>query len=120
MDKFTQYFPIYKSDLPTLFSGKIGAVCQRGYDAMRDFYDLLWYLNKGIEPNYPELHEIGIKVKDKKSLVMLLEKKALMVDSHKIIKRLKGLFENPHAEERMLKDYPAAFRQAAKHFLEKQ
>lgn len=119
VDTFKQYFPIYKSDLPTLFSGKIGAVCQRGYDAMRDYYDLLWYLNKGIEPNYPELGEMGIEVNDRKSLVVLLEKKALTVDSRKIIERLKGLFENPHAEEKMLNNYPAAFKQAAERFLEK-
>ncbi len=119
VNAFKQYFPIYKSDLPTLFSGKIGAVCQRGYDAMRDFYDLLWYLNKGIEPNYQELHEIGIKVNDRKSLIMLLEKRALMVDGKKIIERLKGLLENPYAEEKMLDNYPAAFNQAAERFLEK-
>lgn len=62
---------------------------------------------------------MGIKVKDSKNFVMLLEKRALTVDSKKIIERLKGLFENPYAEEKMLNNYPAAFKQAAKRFLEK-
>ena len=39
-------------DLPSLFAGKLHAVLCRKYTKGRDFYDLLWYLGKKIEPNY--------------------------------------------------------------------
>lgn len=114
--KFEQYFPIFKNDLPTLFSGKIAAVCQRAYHAMRDFYDLLWYLNQGIEPNYPELKELGISVHNRTQLVHILEEKIKNVDGKKLIEVIGSLLENP-AEKKVLEDYPSIFRQTAERFL---
>ncbi len=38
-------------DLPSLMSGKIHAIMSRPYPKGRDFYDLLWYLNKKVKPN---------------------------------------------------------------------
>lgn len=38
-------------DLPTLMAGKLHAVLARGYTKGRDWYDLLWYLGKRVEPN---------------------------------------------------------------------
>ena len=38
-------------DLPSLMAGKVNAVLSRPYAKGRDWYDLLWYLAKKIEPN---------------------------------------------------------------------
>lgn len=38
-------------DKPSLMAGKLHAVLQRRYDKGRDYYDLLWYLLGGVEPN---------------------------------------------------------------------
>jgi hypothetical protein len=47
-------------DLPSLMAGKINAVLSRAYAKGRDWYDLLWYLTKKIEPNLVLL-EHGLK-----------------------------------------------------------
>jgi predicted nucleotidyltransferase component of viral defense system len=38
-------------DKPSLMSGKLHAILQRKYEKGRDYYDLLWYLLSGVEPN---------------------------------------------------------------------
>ncbi len=38
-------------NLPSLFAGKLHAILHRSYTKGRDFYDLLWYISKNIEPN---------------------------------------------------------------------
>ncbi len=38
-------------DLPSLMAGKINAILSRSYAKGRDWYDLLWYLAKRVEPN---------------------------------------------------------------------
>lgn len=118
VQKFNEYFPIYKSDLPTLFAGKISAVCHRGYHAMRDYYDLLWYLNKGVEPNYKELQELHIDAHDRASLIYILREKAHHVDGETLIATIQGFLENP-AEKKALQNYQTAFQQASEKFLEK-
>jgi hypothetical protein len=39
-------------DLPSLFAGKIHALCYRQYTKGRDIYDLYWYLGQRIVPNW--------------------------------------------------------------------
>lgn len=38
-------------DLPSLFSTKLHALLFRGFDKGRDFYDLIFFLRKRIQPN---------------------------------------------------------------------
>ncbi len=38
-------------ELPSLMAGKVHALLARPYTKSRDWYDLLWYLGSGIEPN---------------------------------------------------------------------
>ena len=38
-------------DLPSLFASKCHALLCRPYPKGRDWYDLIWYVNKGIQPN---------------------------------------------------------------------
>jgi len=50
-----KFFPIafLSHDLPSLFSGKIGALLSRKYTKGRDFFDLAWYVSrfKTVSPN---------------------------------------------------------------------
>ncbi|MBN1493502.1 MAG: nucleotidyl transferase AbiEii/AbiGii toxin family protein [Candidatus Omnitrophica bacterium] len=43
---------IAQYDLPSLFAGKLHACLFRTYVKGRDWYDLIWHLNRGTEPNY--------------------------------------------------------------------
>ncbi|MCK4245402.1 MAG: nucleotidyl transferase AbiEii/AbiGii toxin family protein, partial [Candidatus Omnitrophica bacterium] len=45
-------FSVAHFDLPSLYATKLCACFFRKYVKGRDFYDLLWYLTKKIEPNY--------------------------------------------------------------------
>jgi predicted nucleotidyltransferase component of viral defense system len=38
-------------DIPSLMAGKLHAILARPYTKGRDWYDLLWYLGKAVEPN---------------------------------------------------------------------
>lgn len=60
-------FLAYHYDLPTLMAGKINAVLKRLWFKGRkqevdikgrDFYDLFWYLQKGVWPNWPRLADL--------------------------------------------------------------
>ncbi len=42
-------------ELPSLMAGKVHALLVRPYTKGRDWYDLLWYLGSGVEPNTPML-----------------------------------------------------------------
>lgn len=52
-----KYLPmnIFHYDLPSLFAGKLHAVLQRQYTKGRDFYDLMWFLNRRVQPNLKQL-----------------------------------------------------------------
>lgn len=45
-------FAVKSFDLPSLYATKLHACFFRRYTKGRDFYDLIWYLGKKIEPNY--------------------------------------------------------------------
>ena len=60
-------FAVNSFDLPSLFATKLHACFFRGYVKGRDFYDLIWYLGKQIEPNYVLLNN-AIKQTQKKDL----------------------------------------------------
>lgn len=48
----TYMFTVTHYDIPSLFATKLHAGFFRGYVKGRDFYDLLWYLGKGVKPNF--------------------------------------------------------------------
>ena len=111
----TQIIPIFKNnqtilvksfDLPTLMAAKIRAVLNRQWEKTdkqgkvlvrakgRDYYDLMWYLQKGIKPNLDCLLEITNLEELKKKLLdninklddqsIKLDLEALIVDQNLI------------------------------------
>ncbi len=47
--------------LEVLFAQKIRAVFQRKDPQPRDFYDIVWFLSKNVQPNLPILSQLGFK-----------------------------------------------------------
>ncbi len=45
-------FLVQSYNLPSLMSGKLHALLCRSFVKGRDWYDFLWYLSKGVQPNY--------------------------------------------------------------------
>jgi predicted nucleotidyltransferase component of viral defense system len=52
---FPSKFDVKIHDLPSLFAGKCHALLCREYEKGRDWFDLIWFVNKGAEPNYKYL-----------------------------------------------------------------
>jgi hypothetical protein len=55
-----QPFSVTTCDLPSLFAGKLHATfCRERVKNVkgRDFYDFLWYVGRGVKPNYPYLEQ---------------------------------------------------------------
>jgi len=48
----TYLFNVVRYDLPSLYATKLHACLFRKYTKGRDFYDLVWYLGRKVEPNY--------------------------------------------------------------------
>lgn len=77
-------------DLPSLFSGKLHAILCRAYTKGRDYYDLMWFLARKIEPNYPLLSKAIEQTEKKKlhlnhvQLIKLLYENIEKVDFRKI------------------------------------
>ena len=49
-------FPVWHFDLSSLFATKIHACFFRKFRKGRDYYDLLWYLSKRVQPNFELLN----------------------------------------------------------------
>ncbi len=78
-------FPVQHFDLPSMFATKLHACLFRHYAKGRDFYDLMWYLGKKVQPNMTVLRN-AIQQTEKKSPVLNNEalKKMLLTRISKI------------------------------------
>lgn len=117
--KFDEMFPIVKHTDQTMFAGKICAVLNRAYTKGRDFYDLIWYLNRKMDINLNYLNramkQAGLKTKfkDIQDVLETLDNKIKKVESADIMKDIGRFLEDP-SEETWLKSYHDAFKQAAR------
>lgn len=88
-------------DLPSLFAGKLHAVLYRKYAKGRDFYDLVWYLGKKIQPNYHLLNQAILQTEysdpqlDSEKLIKVLKEKILSLDLKKLKHDVRPFLENP-------------------------
>jgi len=101
--KFNRTVLVKTFDLPTLMATKIRAVLMRKWEKTdksgkilatvkgRDYYDLLWYLEKGIMPNYRCIEGIDNKEELKEKLLSAITK----VDARSIRIDLESLIDNP-------------------------
>lgn len=93
VSKFGFNFMAYHYDLPTLMTGKINALLHRlwfkgkeGEIDMkgRDFYDLYWYLQHNVKPNWKSLKRITTVKNEKELKSLLIERIAKTVTSSKL------------------------------------
>jgi hypothetical protein len=101
--KFNRTVLVKTFDLPTLMATKIQAVLMRKWEKTdksgkilatvkgRDYYDLLWYLEKGIMPNFECMKGITNKKELKEQLLAVIMK----VDDRSIRIDLESLIDNP-------------------------
>lgn len=117
--KFNENFPILKHTDKTMFAGKLSAIFNRKYTKGRDFYDLLWYLNRKVGINFAYLNKAmrqadsELRFKNKEDVIAVIERRINDVNVADIMKDIVRFLEDP-AEEAVMRNYKAAFRQIAK------
>lgn len=94
-------FSITHFTLPSLFATKLHACFFRTYIKGRDFYDLLWYLTKKVEPNYKLLfnaikqtHPDKVYSVDKSNFRQFLVTHITAIDLSKARKDVERFIEN--------------------------
>lgn len=117
--KFNENFPILKHTEETMFAGKISAVLNRSYTKGRDFYDLLWYLNRKIGVNFAYLNKAmrqadsELRFKNKEDVIAVIGRRIDVINVDDIMKDIGRFLEDP-GEEAVMQNYKAAFRQIVK------
>ena len=90
--KFDENFPILKQTNEVLFAGKVLAVLNRVYTKGRDFYDIYWFLQKRVEPNWKTLKKTtGIK-SERELKLLLLERAKKNITPQKLRYDLQNFF----------------------------
>ncbi|MBI2981697.1 MAG: nucleotidyl transferase AbiEii/AbiGii toxin family protein [Deltaproteobacteria bacterium] len=96
-DRFS--FVIRHYDLPTLMAGKMIACLERVWEKRgikvkgRDYYDLIWYMQKGIIPNASRLARTARRYTVKQAFEEL-DRKVKKIRSGDLLADLEPLFEN--------------------------
>lgn len=66
-------------DLPSLFAAKLSAIFFRRYTKGRDFYDLIWFLGKGIKPDFSLLNNAIKQTQGKNYMIKEKEFKQTLI-----------------------------------------
>ncbi len=112
--KYGYNFIVRRYSLSFLMTGKLSAIFLRKWFSGkdndvdikgRDFYDLYWYLEKGVEPNYRNLKKI-IGISNQKELYKELKKRiAKNITSRKLFFDLKNFFKEQNFVDDFCKNY---------------
>lgn len=114
--KFDEIFPILKHNNETLLAGKILAILKRPYDKGRDYYDLLWYLNRKTDINLKYLNKgLGKKNQNIKEVFKELDLKIKKLDTGAILKDIQPFMEDKN-DEIWMRDYYNVFKQAIEEY----
>ena len=121
VSKFDLNFVVQIYDLPTLMSSKIIAVLKRTFkkgkgDEItfkgRDYYDLLWFLQKGIIPNMKRLNDV-LGTVDKKEIYQMLWGKVKEINLAYLEEDIFAFFE----DGRFIKNYCEHYKEMTKRHL---
>lgn len=110
--KYNLNFLVRSYDLSSLMANKIAAVLSRTWQKGkskitfkgRDYYDLLWLLQKGIQPNMLRLRD-STRIKSKKELVSKLKSKTKSISMSYLKEDLINLFEDSKFVAEITKNY---------------
>ncbi|HDS11339.1 MAG TPA: nucleotidyl transferase AbiEii/AbiGii toxin family protein [Candidatus Wirthbacteria bacterium] len=98
--KFNYTFPLRKRSLEAMMAGKLAAIIRRPYTKGRDYYDLVWYLLRGIHPDLQVLADLtGIDSLPR--LYQDLENNLRQVDSRLIAKDVAPFLERPEEADNL-------------------
>lgn len=107
-------FIIKRYSLADLFASKIVAILQRTFrkgkkDLItfkgRDYFDLIWFLEKGVKPNFKRLGDI-VKIQKRKDILEKLDDKVEKVKEEYLKEDLLPLF----ADEKFVNDFVKNFK----------
>ncbi len=110
--KFNKSILIKTFDLPTLMSTKIGAVLNRRWEKItskgeilakvkgRDYFDLMWYLQKGVKPNMDCIENINTLSELKEKLLKMVVK----IDAKSIAMDLESFIEEKDFSKNLSKN----------------
>lgn len=125
------FFVTKSYDFESLFANKIGAIFGRKdkvfldkYDFKgRDFYDLIWFLEKGIKPNIERLKEIiqnehNKKIKHEKDVWDMIRKRIHSIDTNGIYDDMKNLVQFPEGMKQLSQNYKDIYETLLKNITE--
>lgn len=99
--KYGMMFAVDHHNLPSLFAGKLHACLFRTYVKGRDWYDLLWFLTRGVKPNLTMLNNAALQTQDesfnfdKDSLKNFLLEKIQLMDIKKAADDVERFLDHP-------------------------
>lgn len=109
---YGESFPLVFNALETIYAQKIIALVYRPYQKSRDIYDTKWFVfQNNLEPNYKLLQEKGIKVKNKKELIAVIQKRLAELDLKQAAHDVKRFLFDPKEAEWIL-DLPKYLERA--------
>ncbi len=115
-------FFVKKYDLPSLMSGKIAALLARSFkkgkgDKItfkgRDYYDLIWYLDKAVIPNFPYLKEMT-GLSGLEEVFKALDGKVRKVNKTYLKQDIEPLFESKSFASDFAKNFKDLYREKSK------
>ena len=112
-DRFS--FVIRHYDLPTLMAGKMIACLERVWEKRgikvkgRDYYDLIWYLQKGVIPNTERLAHTTRRYTVRQAFEEL-DSKVEKIRPGDLLADLEPLFENPDFPKRWTRSFQEQFK----------
>lgn len=112
-------FAIKRYSLSDLFSSKIAAVISRSFkkgkgDKItfkgRDYFDLIWFLEKGVRPNFEKLRGIT-KIGAKKEILRLVDEKVSLIKESYLKEDLLPLFREKTFVETFVANFKKLYKQ---------
>jgi predicted nucleotidyltransferase component of viral defense system len=112
-------FAIKRYSLSDLFSSKLAAVIGRSFKKGkgnkitfkgRDYFDLIWFLEKGVQPNFERLKEIT-KIKSKEEILHQVDKKVSLVKESYLKEDLLPLFRERTFVETFVANFKKLYKQ---------
>jgi len=112
-------FVIKRYSIEDLFASKIAAILNRSFkkgkgDLItfkgRDYYDLIWFLEKGVNPNYKRLTDI-VKMKSKNEILEKLDEKVGSVKENYLKEDLLPLFKEAGLVDNFVVNFKQLYKQ---------
>lgn len=112
-------FLVKRYSLPDLFSSKIVAILKRSFIKGktglitfkgRDYFDLIWFLQRGVRPNFDRLRDI-LKINDEKEILKLLDKKVELLKEEYLKEDLLSLFRDKKFVEDVVNNFKSLYNQ---------